>query len=285
MEYCFMRFPNGKGKAVTLSYDDGCKWDKKLSDIVTSYGMKCTFNLCSEIIGKNEWQLTEDEVKEYILDRGHEVAIHGANHRANGMQRITAGITETLDCRRDLERKFGIIIKGMAYPDTGINHIEGYTSYEKIKQNLSDIGIVYARSAINEGCDSFLVPVDWHKWMPTVFHLSDKLFEFVDKFNSFEIDNRYKTRRYPRLFYMWGHSHELERQQKWDIFEKFCGEIGGKEDVWYATNMEIYEYTNAYNSLVFNVDETLVYNPSLFEIWFCADGKMCSVKPGEKILL
>ena len=37
MRYQFLRFPGGKGKAVTFSYDDGVSQDLKLSDILEKY--------------------------------------------------------------------------------------------------------------------------------------------------------------------------------------------------------------------------------------------------------
>ena len=59
--------------------------------------------------------------------------------------------------------------------------------------------------------------------------------------------------------------------------------MSGQEDVWYATNGEIYDYITAYNSLVMSADCTRVYNPTLQKIWFFADGKQYSVAPGETI--
>ena len=47
--YKFLRFPEWKYKAVTLSYDDGTVYDRKLIDILDKYGLKCTFNLNSGI--------------------------------------------------------------------------------------------------------------------------------------------------------------------------------------------------------------------------------------------
>lgn len=48
MRYRFMRFPNAKSKAVTLSYDDGCPEDIRFSSVISEAGLKCTFNLNSE---------------------------------------------------------------------------------------------------------------------------------------------------------------------------------------------------------------------------------------------
>ncbi len=50
MRYRYLRFPEGKLKAVTFSFDDGCREDIKLAELLDSYGCKCTFNVCSGFI-------------------------------------------------------------------------------------------------------------------------------------------------------------------------------------------------------------------------------------------
>lgn len=73
MRYRFLRFPMGRTKAVTLSYDDGRREDIKLSDIITPYGIKATFNINSAMMGKSseDKRMTPEEIEKYILDRGH----------------------------------------------------------------------------------------------------------------------------------------------------------------------------------------------------------------------
>ena len=93
MKYRFLRYPGGKPKAVTLSYDDGCMSDVRFSDVITAAGLKCTFNLSSTSA------MSDEQIKEKILNRGHEVAIHCAHHRAPGAQSAIAGIKEVLECR------------------------------------------------------------------------------------------------------------------------------------------------------------------------------------------
>lgn len=46
----FMRFPGGKKKALTLSYDDGTRQDIRLIGMMKSYGLKGTFNISSGIL-------------------------------------------------------------------------------------------------------------------------------------------------------------------------------------------------------------------------------------------
>lgn len=45
----YMRFPDGKTKALTLSYDDGVEQDIHLVEIMKRNGLKGTFNLNSGI--------------------------------------------------------------------------------------------------------------------------------------------------------------------------------------------------------------------------------------------
>ena len=42
-----------------------------------------------------------------------------------------------------------------------------------------------------------------------------------------------------QLFYIWGHSYELDANDAWDRFEKFCQKIAGKADIFYGTNREV----------------------------------------------
>ena len=95
----------------------------------------------------------------------------------------------------------------------------------------------------------------------------------------------YSANRYPRLFYIWGHSFEFDRNNNWERLEEICQKLGGKEDVWYATNIEIYDYVQAYKSLIYSANGRKVYNPTLFTIWFDVDSKLYSIKPGETICI
>ena len=45
--YKYVRFPGFKQKALTLSYDDGIRQDKRLIAIMQKYGLKGTFNINS----------------------------------------------------------------------------------------------------------------------------------------------------------------------------------------------------------------------------------------------
>ena len=282
MNNYFIRFPDGKTKAVTFSYDDGSKHDLRLCEIFNKHGIKATFNLNSKNLASSNPRLTKEEISEKIIGSGHEIAVHGANHKAPGMTILADGIREVLECRMGLERMFGGIIKGMAYPNSGICRFHNGCTYGDVKNYLKQLGISYARSLDGDN-DGFYLPEDWHNWIPTAHHDNPKLLEWVDRFVAMDINSIYVAARSARLCYIWGHSSEFDRNSNWDRIETICEKLANKDDIWYATNIEICNYVNAYNSLEFNIDMTLCYNPTLYTIWFTADGKNYCVKPGETI--
>ena len=120
MKYQFMRFPEGKLRALTLSYDDGPRSDIRFSDAITSYGLKCTFNMNGDGMRGAE-ALSKETIERIVFSRGHELALHGYYHSAPGRVRTAVGIKDVLDNRVEMEKKYGRIIRGMAYPDSGTN--------------------------------------------------------------------------------------------------------------------------------------------------------------------
>ncbi|MFD2505716.1 polysaccharide deacetylase family protein [Paenibacillus septentrionalis] len=77
MNIRFDRFPNGGKKAVTLSFDDGREYDRRLVQLFNRYGLKGTFHLNSGFFGRESY-IEAGEVAE--LFHGHEVSIHTTHH-------------------------------------------------------------------------------------------------------------------------------------------------------------------------------------------------------------
>ncbi|MBO5127231.1 MAG: polysaccharide deacetylase family protein, partial [Clostridia bacterium] len=82
---------NGKMKAVTFSYDDGVTQDQRLIKIFEKYGLKCTFNLNSGLLGRPGSLIREDVTVAHVKPRacevrriyeGHEIAVHTLTHPA-----------------------------------------------------------------------------------------------------------------------------------------------------------------------------------------------------------
>ncbi len=284
MIYRFLRFPGGKSKALTFSYDDGFQQDVRLAEVFNKYCCKCTFNFNSQAL-RGEKGIKPDEVRKYILNHGHEIALHGSNHRPEGILRPIEGIQDVLANRLELEQSFDTIIRGMAYPGSGINFFAHNANFENVKQYLKELDIVYART-INGDNDSFRLPSDWYAWMPNAHHGNPRIFEYIDKFLHIDADGPKSsgTQRIPCLFYIWGHSYEFDDEDNWERIDLICKQLAFHNDIWYATNMEIYNYVQAYHSLVYSADGSRIYNPTLQTIWFDTDGVLGSIQPGEMIV-
>ena len=275
-----MRYPDGKAKALTFSYDDGVPQDKRLAELFDRYGMKATFNFNCEYM--RETNFTKEEIKEYFLSKGHEIAVHGANHRANGNLRPIEGIRDVLDCRLELEEKCERIIRGMAYPDSGITQMGSLGSYEQIKNYLIELDIAYSRTLCGDN-DSFLLPEDFHAWMPSAHHNNPRIMEYVEKFLNLDVSKIYDARRIPRLFYIWGHSYEFDQRDNWSHMEEICQRLSRNPDIWYATNIEIYDYVRAYKSLSYSADGYMIYNPTLIDVWLDVDGAVYKIESGKTL--
>ena len=286
MRYRFLRFPGGKAKAFTMSYDDGVRQDIRLAEVCCKYGVKCTFNLNSGMIHHEPGhrRLAACEIREHLQGKGHELAVHCFNHQAPGAARPIDTMQEVVKDRLGLEKEFGGIIRGMAYPDSGITKIHPGTSYETIRQILQNLGIAYARSLGGDN-DRFLLPEDWYNLIPTAHHNNPQVLEFAEKFVTFDYEKLYSANRYPRLFYLWGHSYEFDNNDNWDRIEAILQILAGREDTWYPTNIQLRDYVAAYESLIYSADGKTVYNPSLQEVWFDVDGTLYSIKPGETLTL
>jgi len=241
-------FPGGKNKCLTMSYDDGVFQDKKLIKIFNQYGIKGTFHLNSAMFGKAERYLKPEEVFETY--RGHEASCHTATHPAIDQCPLPYVALEVLEDRKTLEGIFGYPVRGMSYP-FGVHTAE-------IRQMLPSLGIEYAR-VVGDSFD-FSLPADFLQWKATCHH-SHRLMEMAEKFIAVD---RFI---HPCLFYVWGHSYEFDLEQNWNLIEDFCKRVGGRDDTWYATNIEIVDYVNTYKRLRFAADNSFVYNPSAASAW------------------
>lgn len=274
----YMKLKDGKSKVLTLSYDDGVVQDIRLIEILNRHGIRGTFNINTghylpedTVREKYRGRLKRSEALALYRDSAHEVAVHTLTHPQLGLLRGDAIITEILEDRKRIEADYGKVARGMAYP---------YSSYnEEVLRLLPSLGIAYARTVNSTNAFSF--PQNWLTLHPTCHHASDKLMSLADRFVN-------QTPRYASdcwLFYLWGHSYEFDDKDNWDVIERFAAFVGSKEDIWYATNIEIYDYVRAYEALRVSVDGNRVENPTAIDVWFLHKGKTYCVKAGEAITL
>ncbi len=271
MSQYFLRFPNGKAKALTFSYDDGVDSDIRLCKIFKENGLKCTFNLNSGLMNGAKTicarRMTEKECKELFTDPDFEVACHSYTHPFLDKCDPAVALDEIVLDRQKLESMFGREVHGMAYPMGTYN--------DTVIECCRAADIYYSRTV--KSTLDFEMPTEWLTWNPTCRHANDDIFAIADRFLK-------KTpTKQPWLFYIWGHSYEFNQRNDWDRMENLCKKVGGHNDVWYATNMEIYLYSQAFSRLECSADGHVVHNPTDVELWFVADGRCYSIKSGETI--
>lgn len=85
------------------------------------------------------------------------------------------------------------------------------------------------------------------------------------------------------MMYVWGHSHEFPYYENWDTMEAFCRLAGRRDDIWYATNIQIVDYMDAAKRLQFGADMDMVYNPSVQSVWISKGGKGKEIKGGQML--
>ncbi len=266
----YFRFPGFLTKACTLSYDDGVKDDIRLIEIMRKYGLKGTFNLNSSgLTSGRENRLTADEIKNLFGD-DTEIAMHGFNHLSLAKVPVPLAARDVVADREFLEKTFDRVIRGMAYANGSVD--------DSVVNILATAGVVYSRTTIPT--EAFDIPEDWLRLNPTCHHNHQRLFELVDEFLNAE-DRPYFWAKKPRLFYLWGHSYEFPRDNNWDRIEEFGRKMAEHDDIWHATNMEIYKYVEAFNRLVFSADGTRIENPSAIDVYLNMRDNDVLVKAGE----
>ena len=248
----FVTFPEGKAKVLTMSYDDGKRQDERLVAIFNKYGIKGTFNLNYGLMDRPE-RLDLPQVKD--LYEGHEIATHSMTHPTMTRYPLARLAWEILEDRKGWESVVGYPVRGHAYPNGAYN--------QEIKDLLKSLGIVYAR--VVPSTEGFELPTDLLEWQPTCHHNNPRLMELGQTFIDF------KKTQYLKCMYVWGHSYEFDNNDNWNVMEDFCALMSGKEDIWYATNIEIVDYMKAAKELQYSADSSLVYNPSAISVWVCVE--------------
>ena len=223
-------------KILTFSYDDGVEQDARLIGLLNKYGMKGTFNLNSELLGRPgeliregkrvaQNKVSPEDVK-YIYE-GHEVAAHTLTHPFLPAYESDEKIIHQVEQDRlNLSALCGYEVVGFAYPGGGVN----------FNSHVADIirehtGIRYCRTTVSAG--NFDLQENLYEFKPTVYHHLewDRMFELGEAFLNLKTDTK-------KIYYVWGHAYEFDIHNTWDRFEEFLKLMSGREDILYLTNRE-----------------------------------------------
>lgn len=275
----FLRFPEFKAKAVTFSYDDGIEQDERLIQILNKNGLKGTFNINTGLMAPEgtlypkeqlHRRLPESKIRSIYSDGGHELACHSLHHKYMDTLNECELIFELAEDKKKLEEITGKIIRGFAVP-------YGRSS-EKLMSALSNLDFIYSRGV--GSTMTFTIPENLLNIIPTCRHSDQGIGKLVDCFlDDSPLSNFHD--RHPWLFYMWGHAYEFERDNSWELIEDLSSKLGRHDDVWYATNNEVFSYISDYRRLIYSANGELVFNPTSSTLWLESDGKMFTVAPGE----
>lgn len=250
----FNLFPEGKKRALTMSYDDGSTSDRRLIERMNRYGLRCTvhLNTCTE---ENAWYVPNEEYR--ALYEGHEISAHGHRHPDYNQLPLEAVVPDLMENKRILEESAGYPVRGMSYPFARFT--------PELARLFRGCGMEYARTATDTSAlGKFECPTDFMVWNPTCHHSG--ALALLPKFLDTWYDNQLT------LMMIWGHSFEFDRDGNWDVLESIGRQAGGREDVWYATNVEVMDYVLAVRSLKISVDGRLYFNNSRLDIW-ATEGK------------
>jgi peptidoglycan/xylan/chitin deacetylase (PgdA/CDA1 family) len=263
MPKVIMTFPEGKHKVLTMSYDDGRAADRRLVKVFNQYGIKGSFHVNSGLLGYED-RIPEEEVSQ--LYEGHEISTHTVTHPTIARSPKEQIIEEIINDRKSLEKIAGYTVRGLSYPNGSYNRL--------VKEMLPYLGIEYARTVNSTG--NFSIPDEFIEWNPTCHH-NRNLMKLAEDFVQLH------KKQYLYMMYVWGHSYEFDNDQNWDLIEDFCEFIGNRNDIWYATNIEIVDYIKAFQNLKFSAASDFVYNPSAISVWLSVDNTVVEVKAGKQI--
>ena len=274
----FMRYPGGHAKALTFSYDDGVLSDIRFMNILAKYGMKATFNINTGIFmseddakrdKRPDRRMTERECIDAYKNSPHEVAVHSVTHPCLECLPPCEATAEILNDRTRLEELYSTFVRGGAYP---------YGTYsDTVVEILKNCGIEYFRTTVST--HKMKLPDNWLTLHPTCHHNDERLGEITDNFLAAT------NERYPLLLYVWGHTYEFDRDDNWHVIEDFCEKFREVTNVWYCTNIELFDYVKAYTSLVFSADCNCIYNPTQTDLWISRDDIIYEIKAGETLNL
>ena len=233
MRSVFMRYPDGRAKAVTFSYDDAVTQDQRLIHLFNKYGLKCTFNINYDKLGVARALIREGVTVAHCkpqpyevpgIYEGHEVAGHTLTHAHLPRVSDHEIIRQVEDDMQKLSELVGYEVVGTVFPcgdydDRVINIMKNHTT------------AAYARTT--KCTDSFEPQQDLLRFEANVHHCNwDKLFTMAKEFIEMKPDT-------PQIFYIWGHAYEFDIDNSWDKMEEFCKLISGRDDIFYGTNKEV----------------------------------------------
>lgn len=270
-------YPNGKLKALVLSYDDGTVEDIALTRLLNNYGLIGTFNLNSGYIGqKMAWPLENGDTlfHNYIptdllesIYHGHEVAAHGQYHQGLTSLDEYGVKVELNEDLKYFKNRLNRNVTSMAYPF-------GSCSPE-VSQWAAELGFKNGRTI--DDTHGYQVPKskDFMMWNPTCH--DSKVLEHMDRYMTLDSDSI-------SLLYVWGHSWEFQDSIRWENMKLFCERISTDQSIWSVSHGELTDYLLALEKVQVNSAQIKNTNKEA-EVWVKTTQGIVCLKPQQTLQL
>ncbi len=264
-------YPDGKYKALLLSYDDGVIQDIKLTQLFNKHNLIGTFNLNSAYIGaKRGWpQENNDTIYQryvpkdslLIVYKNHEIAAHGAYHKDFIKVSVNEAFKDVTSDIKNLSSLTGKKIISLAYPFGNTN--------DNIAKKIKTTSITNARTVADTY--TFNLPENYLIWNPTCH--DSKVLNYAQTY--FDLNKKELS-----LFYVWGHSWEFGDNIRWNNMVTFCEQVSKRNDIWSVSCGEYTAYLKALEKI--ERTNTQIANPKgNLDVWIETSKGHKILKAGE----
>ena len=268
-------YPDGKYKALILSYDDGTIEDIELARLFDAHHLVGTFNLNSGYLGTTRgWPQNNGDTiyQKYVpkdslltIYKNHEIAAHGVFHKNFVDIAEEELLAEIINDRKNLKALTNREVISLAYPFGNTN--------KAVSKFVAKLGIVNGRTVADT--HDFDLPENYMIWHPTCH--DSKALTYLDTY--LNLDEKELS-----IFYVWGHSWEFGDNERWNNMIDFCNRIGKASDIWSVGHGELTRYLKAIKRI--KIDADRITNPSdNMDVWLKRSTGIISLKAGETIEL
>lgn len=232
---------------VTTSWDDGDILDKRLSDLLSRYGIKGTFYITKTYRSQ---RLLDQDIRD--IARVHEMGAHTLTHPDLRILSIEKKRDEIRGSKEWLEELLGSEVKMFCYP-------KGLYD-EAVVKTVKESGFLGARTT-QLGCltsdDPFLIPTTiqvypfpfrfnylrkllqpYKQRGPTLRALGVSLSAMHSWLSTAKATFNIALNK-GEVFHLYGHSWEIDKYNMWNDLEKLLQYISHNKNCIYLTNSEI----------------------------------------------
>lgn len=238
---------------ITTSWDDGDILDKRLSELLSRYGIKGTFYITKNY---RPDRLTEGDIKD--LSNDHEIGAHTLTHPDLSKLSPEEAYSEIIGGKEWLEKVTGKGVEMFCYP-SGIFTTE---SAEQARR----AGFIGARTTnryvhggvtnpFKMGTTMNVYPLPFRKLDSRHYfwhHLLQPIIQQFSGLRSFEVpfSKMFSWKEAAKsvfdqalkegcAFHLWGHSWEIEKYGMWEELEEVLRYISNHKECEYLTNSEL----------------------------------------------